>query len=94
MFMPHMPLPQKFVPHMPFPHSSLDCVRDFPDCAAKVEYWVVRWDSPQDGQRTAPASALRRTSFSNLLPQSSQEYSKIGIPSRYQCSASDFDAVP
>jgi hypothetical protein len=92
MFMPHMPLPQKFVPHIPLPHSPLDSVRDFPDCAANVEYWVVRCASPQDGQRTASASALRRTSFSNLLPQSSQEYSKIGISSTYQCFAPDFVA--
>ena len=32
----------------------------------------------------ASASAERRTSFSNLVPQSSQEYSKMGIRSDYQ----------
>jgi hypothetical protein len=90
--MPHIPPPQKSVPHMPLPQSELDSVPDFPDCAAKVEYWVVRCDSPQEGQRTASASALRRTSFSNLLPQSSHEYSKIGMSSTYQCFAPDFVA--
>src|SRR5579883_606508 len=48
-------------------------------CAANVESAVVRCDLPQLGQ---PSGAwLPRTSFSNLVPQSSQTYSKIGIVS-------------
>jgi hypothetical protein len=50
---------------------------DFPlECAANVDSAVARCDWPQLGQ--AIASPLR-TSFSNLVPQSSQTYSKIGI---------------
>ncbi len=49
----------------------------------------MRWSWPQAGQRTASASVLRRTSFSNFLPQSSQAYSKMGIKLRYQDSAGD-----
>src|SRR5690242_8883634 len=47
-------------------------------CAAKVENCCLRCSWPQEGQRT-PSDADRRTSFSNLLPQSSHRYSKIGI---------------
>src|SRR5580700_978085 len=43
------------------------------ECAAKVESAVVKCDCPQLGQ--AVASPLRRTSFSNFVPQSSQTYS-------------------
>ena len=46
-------------------------------CAAKVENCCLRCSWPQDGQCT-PLAPLR-TSFSNLLPQSSHRYSKIGI---------------
>ena len=50
---------------------------DFPlEWAANVDSAVARCDWPQLGQ--AIASPLR-TSFSNLVPQSSQTYSKIGI---------------
>lgn len=76
MFMPHMPFW-----HMPPPHPEIGSPPLFPEVerGAKVEYCVVKWSCPQDGQRTASASALRRTSFSNREPQSSQAYSKIGI---------------
>lgn len=88
MFMPHIPPPQKLVPHIPLPHAEgADSGAAFPARAAKVEYWVVRWSWPHEGHFTASASALRRTSFSNLLPQSSQEYSKIGMPPFYRPSA-------
>lgn len=78
--MPHMPPPQKSVPHIPLPHvgaGSASLLR--PERAANVEYCAVRWLWPQDGQWTASASALARTSFSNLVPQSSHAYSKIGM---------------
>jgi hypothetical protein len=80
-FMPHMPPWHMSLPHMPAPQSSTDGEALFaaPECAANVEYSVVRWSCPHDGQRTASASALRRTSFSNFVPQSSQEYSKMGM---------------
>lgn len=85
MFMPHMPPWHMPLPHIPSPHgpapqsSIAEALFEAAECAAKVEYSVVRWSCPQDGQRTASASALRRTSFSNLVPQSSQEYSKMGM---------------
>ena len=47
--------------------------------AAKLETWVVKWLCPQEGHASPSASALRRTSFSNLLPQSSHRYSKMGM---------------
>jgi len=79
--MPHMPPWQKSLPHIPLPQPAAgsDWLLPAPDRAAKVEYSVVKWSWPHEGQRTASASALRRTSFSNFVPQSSQEYSKIGI---------------
>ena len=46
--------------------------------AAKVEYSWCRWSCPQDGH-SSPLAAPFRTSFSNLVPQSSHLYSKIGI---------------
>ena len=46
-------------------------------CAAKVECCCAKWFSPQDGH--ASSGAPLRTSFSNLVPQSSHRYSKIGI---------------
>jgi hypothetical protein len=81
MFMPHMPPWHMPPPHMPAPQSSMagEALLDAAECAANVEYSVVRWSCPQDGQRTASASTLRLTSFSNLVPQSSQEYSKMGM---------------
>jgi|GEM_PF-3166371 len=83
MFMPHMPLWHMSAPHMPLPHPSNDSedalALPVPDLAAKVEYWVVKCSSPQDGHRIALASVLRRTNFSNFVPQSSQAYSKIGM---------------
>ena len=45
--------------------------------AAKVEYWVVTWLSPQEGHSVA--SSARRTSFSNFVPHPSHKYSKMGI---------------
>jgi hypothetical protein len=45
--------------------------------AAKVEYCVVTWLSPQDGHRVE--SSARRTSFSNLVPHPSHTYSNIGM---------------
>jgi hypothetical protein len=47
--------------------------------AAKLETCVVTRSCPQEGHSTPFASALRRTSFSNLLPQSSHRYSKMGM---------------
>jgi hypothetical protein len=44
--------------------------------AAKVERAVVKRDWPQPGQE---AVSPFRISFSNLVPQSSQTYSKIGM---------------
>lgn len=81
MFMPHVPPPHIFAPHIPLPQlpagSGLDLA--LPAWAENVEYCVVTWSSPHEGQWTPSDSALRRTSFSNLVPQSSQAYSKIGI---------------
>jgi len=45
---------------------------------------VVKCFSPQEGQLIPSLSAVRRTSFSNLVPQSSQEYSYIGMLLRYK----------
>ena len=77
---PHMPPPHGPVSHMPFPHPAAGA--DFAPLsarAANVEYSFVTLACPQEGQSTAPFSVLRRTSFSNFVPQSSQVYSKIGI---------------
>ena len=94
MFMPQAPLPQKPAPQPPPPHGlGVASTVGLPARAANVEYSVVRWSCPQAGHRTASASALRRTSFSNLLPQSSQEYSKIGITQIYQ-ETGKTDAIP
>ncbi len=75
MFMPHMPLwhmPPPQPPVVGWAHSpaELPVAR-----AANVEYCVVKWSCPQDGQWIASASVLRRTSFSNFVPQSSHAYS-------------------
>src|SRR5579871_2655269 len=51
--------------------------------AAKVESCCSRWLCPQEGHRTS-SEAGRRTSFSNLVPQSSHKYSKIGIALLYK----------
>ena len=40
--------------------------------AAKTESCKLRRLRPQEGQASSPASAARRTSFSNFVPQSSQ----------------------
>jgi hypothetical protein len=79
-----MPPWQALAPHIPVPHPAIGSGAALvaPARAAKVEYCVVKWSVPQPGQRTASASALRLTNCSNLLPQSSQEYSKIGIDFR------------
>jgi hypothetical protein len=79
MFMPHIPPWHTLVPHIPLPQLASGWLLAAPARAANVEYWVVKWSCPQPGQRTASASALRRTNCSNLVPQSSQAYSKIGI---------------
>ena len=50
------------------------------ECAAKDENCCSRWLWPQEGHSTSSAPG-RRTSFSNLVPQSSHRYSKIGIMS-------------
>src|SRR5690242_9001970 len=65
---------------MPPPHSIAGA-SFFPllAWAANVEYSCFRWSCPQEGHSTPFDSALRRTSFSNRVPQSSQVYSKIGI---------------
>src|SRR5581483_11230617 len=85
MFIPHMPPWHISAPHMPLPQPGAgELSFAAPDLAANVEYCVVKWSSPQDGHRTASASALRRTNFSNLVPQSSQAYSKIGMLLNYQ----------
>jgi hypothetical protein len=76
--MPHMPFW-----HMPPPQPPEGCALLLAllfAWAANVEYSVVRRSVPQEGQWMASASALRRTSFSNLVPQSSHLYSKIGMP--------------
>ena len=44
-------------------------------CAAKVESSCLRCFCPQDGHSISATSVLRRTSFSNLVSQSSQRYS-------------------
>jgi hypothetical protein len=86
--MPHMPLWHSPLPHVPFPHSPIGSEwLPLPPWAANVEYWVVRCPWPHEGHFTESASALRRTSFSNLVPQSSQAYSKIGMILNYQDSA-------
>jgi len=58
--------------HIPPGHmgaSEPDAVPPF-ECAENVEYcWLTRF-CPQDGQFTSPASAARRTSFSNFVLQS------------------------
>src|SRR5579875_663956 len=83
--MPHMPPWHMPEPHIPFPHSESDSdLAADAECAANLEYCVVRWFCPQEGQRIAFASAVRRTSCSNFVPQSSHEYSKIGIPLAYR----------
>jgi hypothetical protein len=66
------------VRHIPPGQAGIPALFDFPlECAAKVESAVARCACPQSGQ--AIGSPSRRTSFSNLVPQSSQTYSKIGI---------------
>jgi hypothetical protein len=60
--------------------------------AAKLEICVVTRSCPQEGHATPSTSALRRTSFSNLLPQSSHRYSKIGIFHRYSINPDSLDA--
>jgi hypothetical protein len=78
--MPHMPVPQKPDPQAPAPQPSAGAAEFAEEARAeKVEYSVVRWCWPQAGQATVSASTERRTSFSNFVPQSSQEYSKIGM---------------
>ena len=44
-------------------------------CAANVENSWVRCAFPQEGQFSSAASLERRSSFSNLVPQSSHLYS-------------------
>jgi hypothetical protein len=75
-----MPLWHGPDPHIPAPQSATfaGAPADLA-CAAKVEYCVVKCSWPHDGQRTSFASFVRLKSFSNFVPQSSQEYSKIGM---------------
>ena len=79
--MSQAPEPQKPPWHMPAP-QPIGGASDFAPaaCAAKVEYSCFKWSCPQEGHATPFDSALRRTSFSKRVPQSSQVYSKIGIP--------------
>jgi hypothetical protein len=70
------------MPHMPgllhCPPGQLGASADFGDplaCAAKVENSCCKCFCPQDGHCVAGASADRRTSFSNFVPQSWQRYS-------------------
>ena len=64
--------------HIPDGHDPIDGSFAAPFArAAKVEYCVVTWLSPQDGHNVA--SSDRRTSFSNLVPHPSQRYSKMGM---------------
>src|SRR5277367_3802466 len=66
------------VRHIPPGQAGIPAFFDLPlEWAAKVESAGARCDCPQSGQ--AIGSPSRRTSFSNLVPQSSQTYSKIGI---------------
>src|SRR5215475_12745041 len=71
-FIPHMP----GLLHRPLGQAGTSALFDPPlTCAAKVESSWVRCFSPHEGHSSASASAERRTSFSNLVPQSSQRYS-------------------
>ncbi len=73
------PAPAEIVPHIPLPQAAGSDSFALPVWAAKVEYCAVRCLCPHEGHSTASASTLRRTNFSNFVPQSSQEYSKIGM---------------
>jgi hypothetical protein len=81
LFIPHIPVPQNPDPQAPLPHEAGAAAAAFGLAARaeNVEYSVVKCFSPHAGHAIASASAARRTSFSNLVPQSSHEYSKIGI---------------
>jgi hypothetical protein len=76
-FMPHIPAWQAGPPQPPLGRCAAFGAPF--ECAAKVEYWVVRWSVPQDGHWTASASPDLRTSFSKWVPQSSHLYSNIGM---------------
>src|SRR4051812_10209175 len=72
-FMPQMP-GLLHIPPGQDGTSERDGVAPFA-CAEKVEYCCFRRFCPQEGQFTSEASAARRTSFSNLVLQSSHWYS-------------------
>src|SRR5579862_2808714 len=77
--------------HIPPGQEGNSDALDFPLAwAAKVESAVVRCDWPQLGQ--ASGAWLPRTSFSNLVPQSSQTYSKIGMASHSKQSGFNFNS--
>ena len=86
-----MPAPQSPASQPP-KDSALDF--DPPLWAENVEYCVVRCFSPQEGQVRESASALRRTSFSNLVPQSSHAYSKIGMLLNYKIPSTCISPFP
>ncbi len=73
---PAQPPPVRFIAGV---HVSSD---PFPG-AAKVESCWAKWLCPQEGHKTSSVAG-RRTSFSNLFPQSSHRYSKIGIALLYK----------
>jgi hypothetical protein len=76
------PLQLKFIPHIPglehgppLGHIGASGVgEEPPECAAKVESSCSRCFCPQDGHTSSDPSD-RRTSFSNLVPQSWHLYS-------------------
>ena len=71
-FMPHMP----GVRHIPPGHIGASAAFGAPfACAANVENSCFRWFFPHDGHSSSATSVLRRTSFSNFVPQSSHLYS-------------------
>jgi hypothetical protein len=75
--MPHMPGVGQRPPEG---QEGISALFDAPWARAeKVESSCWRCFWPQDGHTRESASAERRTSFSNLVPQSAQRYSKIGM---------------
>jgi len=71
-FMPHMP----GLLHAPLGQEGIPADLEAPlECAAKVECSCCKCLLPQDGHSISGTSDVRRTSFSNLVPQSWQRYS-------------------
>ncbi len=80
-----MPVPQKPDPQAPaLQFAAVGALLAAAARAENVEYSVVKWCFPQAGHSMLSVSAARRTSLSNFFPQSSHEYSKIGICPAYQ----------